>query len=70
MSLPWRIWVFMMTALSAFVTAFGMQPALAGVGVRMGQSSQRSTHRDVTGNLLPQPMVVIGHRPVTLKARG
>ncbi len=31
MNLPWRIWVFMMTALSAFITAFGMQPALAGV---------------------------------------
>ncbi len=31
MSLPWRIWVLFLTLLATFVTAFGMQPALAGV---------------------------------------
>lgn len=30
MSVPWRIWVFVLTGLAILVTAFGMQPALGG----------------------------------------
>ncbi len=30
MNVPWRIWVLVLTGLASLVTAFGMQPALAG----------------------------------------
>ncbi|HEX5007064.1 MAG TPA: hypothetical protein VFV70_08120, partial [Hyphomonadaceae bacterium] len=31
MTWPWRVWSILMTLLAGLVTAFGMQPGLAGV---------------------------------------